>query len=94
VRNRIYPREAWVLLPSFKPKQVRVVKKYTSFGGTDYGDVTESGRCYRLDELFDSKEAAITYGRAACDKQQADLDKRQQSIQKRREALRLASKEQ
>jgi len=28
---RIYPRKAWVLMPSFKPQEVEIVKPYGSW---------------------------------------------------------------
>lgn len=90
--ERTYPYTAWVLLPSFKPKSVELVKKYKSYTA-DYGDLTEAGKLYSLSELFPSKREAVEAGWLRVDKQKTDLDKKLESLKKRREQLRLATGE-
>lgn len=91
MNERTYPYTAWVLQPSFKPKEVELVKHYTSFGGTDYGDETASKKVYRLDEIFASKADAIAEGWRRVEKQQSDLEKRQESLDKKKAALTKSS---
>lgn len=90
MNERIYPYLGWVLTPSFKPKQVTLITKY-GYGQTDYGDLTEAHKLYALDEIFPTKEEAITYGHERVKKQQAALDKTQAAIHKRRASLEKAS---
>lgn len=89
--ERNYPYTAWILQPSFKPKEVELVKHYTSFGDKDYGDETASGKVYRRDEIFSSKAEAIEEGWRRVEKQQADLEKRQESLDKKKTALTKAA---
>ncbi|NPS81517.1 hypothetical protein [Pseudomonas aeruginosa] len=53
--ERTYPYKAWILQPSFKPKEVELVKPYVGWGA-HYGDETASKKVYRLDEIFPSKK--------------------------------------
>jgi hypothetical protein len=91
--QRTYPRKAWVLLPSFKPKEVELVKPYRAFGGLDYGDLTETGKMYQVAELFDTKRAAVDEGWRRVDEQKAALDKKLINIAKKRKALQAATGE-
>lgn len=88
--NRTYPRKVWVLTPSFKPVEVEVVKRYSSWMRTDYGDLTEKGKCYPVSEMHDTKEAVIAHGRKQCAKNQADIDKRIANLKKKLDALNKA----
>lgn len=90
--GRTYPRDVWVLRPNFKPVRVTAVQPYSSFTSRDYGDVTESGKAFRVDEMFDTKAAAIAHGRSECERQQKDLDKKLENLRKRRAALELSEK--
>lgn len=80
---RTYPREAWVLQPSFKPVKVVLVKKYDSWSGEDIGDFSDKGKLYSPESMFDSKEKAIEEGRNRCAKISADLDKRTDNLCKK-----------
>lgn len=84
--NRIYPRTVWVLMPSFKPAAVTVIKKYGSYTG-DYGDLTEKGKLYALSAMHETKEEAIRIGRYEVERQRADIAKRTEAMDKRIAAL-------
>lgn len=88
--ERTYPYKAWVLQPSFKPKEVELVKPYVAWSD-HYGDETASKKVYRLNEIFPSKEKAIEEGWRRIKRQEADLDKRQESLNKKKTALTKAS---
>jgi len=85
--KRQYPRQAWVLLPSFKPKEITIVNPYRTGQGEEDWDVAEGGKFYHKDHLFPSMSAAIAYGRAQVEKQAADIEKRQAMLDKRTAAL-------
>lgn len=93
MNERTYPYTAWVLTPSFKPKEVTLVRHYMAFGGQDYGDLTESGKMYGVTEMFPTKRAAVDEGWRRVGKQKADLDKKLIGIAKRRKALQEATRE-
>lgn len=88
---RQYPREAWVLMPSFKPKKVTVIKVYKSWDRPGEWDVAESGKLYHHTVLFETVEQAVADGREQVAKQQADLTKRQVALNKRISELEKAS---
>jgi hypothetical protein len=88
---RKYPRDVWVLTPSFKPKQVTVVQSYTSWNGVDYGDVTATGKRYMVDDMHTTLEAAIAHGRARLVQAQARVDGMAEVIIKKRRQLDLAA---
>ena len=90
--ERTYPRAVWVLMPSFKPKEVEVVRKYGS-NYHDYGDLTAAGKLYAPFDMFPTKRAAIEAGWLRVDKQKADLDKRLCAIKKKRDQLQKATAE-
>ena len=48
--DRNYPYNAWVLHPSFRLKQVVLIKRYETWGDRDYGDITDGGKLYPLGE--------------------------------------------
>lgn len=83
--SRIYPRKVWVLLPSFKPKEVEVVKRYGS--ATDYGDLTAAGVNYMPSEMYESQQEAVENGYRRLCEQQSALDKRQANLRKKRATL-------
>lgn len=84
--NRVYPRTVWVLMPSFKPMAVEVVKKYGS-PYHDYGDLTAKGKCCAVGAMYDTQEQAIAFGRAEVERQRADIAKRTDNMNKRIAAL-------
>lgn len=90
--ERTYPRNAWVLAPSFKPVEVELIKPYGS-NYHDYGDLTAASKLYAPSEMHDSKALAIAAGWALVEKQQAKLDKMALTLGKKRAALTKASKE-
>ncbi len=89
--TRKYPYIGWVLTPSYKPKQVQFVSAYASWGNKDYGDNSEGGKTYRIEDIRTTLEDIIALGRERLDKQQADLNKRGYALHKRRTALDKAS---
>lgn len=91
---RTYPYAAWVLMPSFKPKQVELVKAYGSWGGepADY-DLTSEGKPYHPTELHSSQANAIAAGRLSLERQRIDLDKKLANLAKKHTALDKAEKE-
>jgi hypothetical protein len=91
--KRKYPRQAWVLLPSFKPKELTIVEHCRNWGAGMDWDYADGGKAYNVDKLFDTKSDAITAGRAQIAKLQADIAKRQDTLNKRIAALDKAEKE-
>lgn len=85
--KRQYPRQAWVLLPSFKPKEVTITKPYGSMSSVEDWDMADSGKSYHKDSLFPSMAEAISHGRDQVEKLKADLAKRQDTLNKRIAAL-------
>ena len=85
--NRIYPRNVWVLHPSFKPVEVTVIGKFHSYGGSDYGDITAKGKRYALNQMFETMGGAIFAGRYDVARTQADIYKRQEKLNKQIAAL-------
>lgn len=90
---RTYPYTAWVLTPSFKPKQVTLIRAYSSFRQNDYGDMTKLGKCYATSEIHASIEGAISFGRESLKRQRLDLNKRLGNWSKKLAALNAAEKE-
>ena len=88
--SRTYPRDVWVLQPSFKPVQITVTKKYGSYTNYDYGDLSDKGKLYAPESMFESKGAAIADGRERCAKLRADLEKREENLCKKIAALNKA----
>jgi len=91
--KRKYPRQIWVLLPSFKPKEVTVPKQFFPYRNADNGDVTETGRRYTVEEMFNTKEEAIKAGWAILIKQGNTITKRLVKITKKCVALTKAAKD-
>ena len=87
-----YPYTAWVLQPSFKPKEVTFVKHDEGWSGEDYGCKSESGKVYSRVAIHATKADAITFGHAEVRRMQLALDKKQESLNKKREALTKAAK--
>jgi hypothetical protein len=85
--TRTYPRQAWVLQPSFKPKEVTITQPYSSWGGASEWDLAEGGKHYHHTDLHPTKAAAIAAGREKLVAAQADVDKRQATVTKRAAAL-------
>lgn len=85
--KREYPRQVWVLTPSYKPTEVTVVQRYAAWSNHDYGDQTDKGKLYHMAHMHASKSAAIAAGREAIKKVQADINKRQENLNKRVAAL-------
>lgn len=90
--ERTYPYSAWVLQPSFKPKEVTFVRHSTNWNGSeDYGCETQSGKCYQRSQIHPTKAAAIAFGREEVKRMQGDLDKKQASLNKKTESLDKAT---
>lgn len=90
--SREYPRQAWVLMPSFKPVEVTITKPYGSWGNVSDWDVATSGKHYHYEVLYPSRTAAIAAGREKVKEVQADIDKRQLNLNKRIASLDKANK--
>lgn len=84
-----YPVIAWVLQPSFKPKQVTLNSYHSNYGGVDWHK-SDSGKAYNDNEVRFTQEEIILLGEQQLKKQQADLDKKQANIDKRKETLAKA----
>lgn len=88
--ERSYPYKAWVLMPSFKPAEVELVKKYESYSFLDYGDLTATGKCYQRGEIYATKEDALTGGHLRLEKSRAQIAKLQAGHDKKLAALKKA----
>lgn len=88
--SRTYPRQVWVLTPSFVPKEVTVLKKYSSYASSDYGDISESGKIYPLSEMFPSKEAVIAEGYRRIQEQESKIQKMLATLEKKNRNLEKA----
>lgn len=86
-----YPYQAWVLQPSFKPVEVTIASKYSSFGSVDYGDVSDSGKLYHRSEICKSLEDAIALGRSKLEATRNRIAKLQASHDKKLAALNKAA---
>ena len=86
-----YPYTAWVLQPSFKPKEVTFVRHDKGWSDEDYGCESGSGRVYRRDAIHAAKTDAITFGNAEVRRMQLALDKKQERLNKKRETLTKAA---
>ena len=94
MKKRKYPRQAWVLQPSFKPKEITIVKRAYGYSSTYSGyDEADTGKTYHTVNLFDTKAAAIAAGREQIKKLQTDIARRQETVSKRIAALDKAEKE-
>lgn len=91
--QRTYPRQAWVLQPSFRPKEVTLVRRAFAYSPTDYGDTADTGKDYAPEDMFPTKADAIAEGKKRLDEQQAKLDKMQANLDKRRATLKKAEKQ-
>ena len=83
-----YPRKAWVLQPSLRPKQVTLVEGIATFEG--YAE-SNTGKWYRLNETYETKAEAIAAGWMRIGEQQAALDKKSANLDKKRAALAKAT---
>lgn len=86
-----YPYTAWVLQPSFKPKEVTFVERALAYGIEDYGCVSEAGKWYRRDQIHATKTDAIIFGHSEVRRMQDDLKKKLDSLEKKRDALAKAA---
>lgn len=74
-------------MPSHKPVEIEIVKKYGTWGNTDYGDMTVKGKLYDVEKMHLTKQDAIDAGWKMIELAQADLDKRAITLTKKRDAL-------
>lgn len=86
-----YPFNAWVLTPSFKPKEVTITGPYISTA-PDWLE-SDTRNIHHKNELYPSKAVAIAMGRELLVKQKAALEKRQANINKKHAALDKAEAE-
>ncbi|MBP3934475.1 MAG: hypothetical protein J6D44_11480 [Pseudomonas sp.] len=88
--SKSYPYQAWVLTPSFAPKEVTIVEP----GGwaTDGWLPTIAGKHYHESEVFDSKDLAIEGGWSRLEEQEAAIQKKLDSINKKKSILTKHSK--
>lgn len=86
--EKTYPYQAWVLMPSFKPKEVELVAR----ARLDWEE-SSTGKWYHHTELHPSKAEAIAAGWEKIRIQQADIDKRQAKLNKRIVELDKAERE-
>ncbi len=89
--KRIYPRKAWVLTTSFNPKEVIITGPYEWHSSYDYGDMTDAGKLYPVEDLHPTMQDAIAQGWKDVKRIQADLDKRAVALGKKRATLNKAA---
>ena len=87
--KKTYPFKAWVLTPSFAPKEVELIMES---GYYDY-HVTAKRKHYHESELFESKEKAIEHGWRRLDEQWSVLQKRADTITKKKVTLTKHAKD-
>jgi hypothetical protein len=90
IKARQYPYYAWVLQPSFKPKQILIVGRVFLYSYPEY-DKTKSGTSYHIDKLFLTKDAAVAHGWERIREIEADLAKRTERLAQKRQELEKAS---
>ncbi|MNU46265.1 hypothetical protein D3C71_351230 [compost metagenome] len=83
------PRKVWVLMPSFKPKQIEVETFKTSGIWGDWYHMA-SGKGYHARDVYESKQDAIEEGFKQLEDRSQYLDKQLEKQAKRREALMKA----
>lgn len=85
-----YPYQAWVLTPSFAPKEVTIVDpgRWLTAGYI----ATLSSKCYHESEVFGSKKLAIEGGWSRLAEQEAAIQKKLDSINKKKSTLTKHSK--
>lgn len=90
--TRKYPRQAWMLMPSFKPVEVTVTAK--AYKSDDYSDWDRlsSGKSVHFECLYKTQADAIAVGREQVAKAEADLLKRRANLDKKIKALDKAEK--
>lgn len=91
--KRKYPRQAWMLQPSFKPVEVTVVKRPYPHSYPDLDELS-TGKTEHIESLYPTKAAAIAAGREAVAKAEADLLKRRANLDKKIKSLDKAETEQ
>jgi len=91
--KRQYPRQAWVLLPSFTPKKINIIEPAHAYSSmfADW-DRDDTGKTYHVDKMFPSVGDAIAAGREQVVKMQADIEKRRATMEKRIASLDKAEK--
>ncbi|MFY3647757.1 hypothetical protein ACOTET_26685 [Achromobacter xylosoxidans] len=86
------PRKVWILLPSFKPKEIEVETfNDSNIWGQWY--LTANGKGYRAKDVYESKHDAIQGGLQRLEERQQYLDKQLEKQSKRRDALMKATVE-
>lgn len=85
-----FPYTGWVLMPSFKPVKTIFVEAARYSEGWHK---SEGGKTYSTQNIYATKDAAISAGHIDLHQQQAALDKKQANINKRRAALEKAAGE-
>lgn len=88
--SKSYPYQAWVLTPSFAPKEVTIVEP--GRWAADRWLPTISGKHYSESEVYDSKVLAIKGGWSRLEEQEAAIQKKLDSINKKKSTLTKHSK--
>ncbi|MGU9816054.1 hypothetical protein ACU684_11760 [Pseudomonas sp. LF135] len=78
-----YPYMAWVLMPSFKPKEIEIVREGSRSNHYQHTDRNSSGKHYALSDLHETKADAVSAGLAKLEVQREAQAKRQESIDKK-----------
>lgn len=81
---RQYPRDVWVLSPAYVVKQVTVVKAAWTYAGKDYGDETADQKRYLPEQMHETKQGAIDYGRKQIAAREEYLEKQHALLDARR----------
>lgn len=87
--KREYPFKTWTLLPSFKPVEVELVGKSMESGV----HVTSTGSCKHEKNLFETKELAISIGRALLDQMEQKARTTLERMAKKRATLDKAERQ-
>ena len=87
---RTYPRTAWILQPSFKPKQVTVISSYSAWDSYSDWECIEDGPLTHIKAMRDTLEEIIAFGQQEIDRMQSAIDKRQTTLDKKRGKIQKA----
>lgn len=91
-KERAYPRNGFVLSPAYQVREVTLVKRSCPWSGIDYGDETDTGKRYQVEEIHATKADAIAYGRKQIALREEYLEKQHALLDARRIKMDKAEK--
>jgi hypothetical protein len=86
---RQYPRQCFVLTPTFQLKEITITNGYSSHAYPDY-DQVQDGKIFHVDELYASKQEALDAGERKVNERQTKLTKMQTRLNKCADNIALA----